>query len=57
MLSDENRAGIKAEMKLSSWAPILVLMALIALFVLFEGRSGLTPASGTATPMSGRSAR
>ncbi len=57
MLSDENRAGIQGEMKWSSWAPILVLIALIALFVVFERPSGLTPASGAATPMNGRSAR
>ena len=57
MLSDENRAGIQAEMKWSSWAPILVLMAIIALFVVFNRPSDLTPASGTATPMNGRTAR
>jgi hypothetical protein len=56
MLSDENRAGIQAEMKWRSWAPILVLIA-IALFVVFKGPSGPTPASGAATPMNGRTAR
>jgi hypothetical protein len=57
MLSDENRAGIKAEMKWSSWAPILVLIALIAMFVVFERPSGLANPSGAATPTNGRSAR
>ncbi len=57
MLNDENRAGIEAELKWSSWAPILLLLALAVLLVVFQTPSPLAPASGAAAPMSGKSAR